>query len=308
MAHYEDVIAGPDFKEYREILEEHWFSYLLIVPTLFFLLFLLWVPFFRGFWMSFHEWPFTGDPTWVGLGNYEYLFSWDPFYTSIKATLIYSLATFIQVGIAIPAALVVKNITRFKSFVSGAFLLPYTMPPVVTGTIWLFLLLPSIGPIWTILMDWGLIENTVYWSVDGTQALTVVTLAAGWTFWPFMFIFILASLQNIPDEHYESAKIYGASRWQQLRYVTLPQIKSTIVIVVILRMVLNLSKVSQPIQLTGGGPGYETSILAVMLYRFAFNSGQMGLSYAVGVVLFALALLLIAVFLREFSREQGERA
>lgn len=308
MASYGDVIERPTVQTYRRILREHWFSYLLIVPTLLFLLFLLWVPFFRGLWMSFHEWPFVGDPTWIGLGNYEFLFSWDPFFTSIIATVIYSMATFIQVAIAVPAALLVNNLRRFQSIVSGAFLLPYTMPPVVTGTVWLFLLLPAIGPFWTILTDLGIIGGPLYWRVDGRLAISVVTLIAGWTFWPFMFIFILASLRNIPEEHYESAKIYGANRWQQLRYVTLPQIKSTIMIVVILRMVLNLSKVSQPLQLTGGGPGWDTSILAIMLYRFAFNNGQMGLSYSVGVVLFLLTMLLIILFVREFSRVRGEAA
>ncbi len=289
----------------RATITDHRFSYLLLLPTLLFLVVLMWLPFLRGIWMSFHEWPFLGDPTWIGLDHYIYLFSWEPFYTSIKVTVLYGLGTVAQLAIALVAALIVANIRRFKSTVSGIMLISYTMPPVITGTLWLYLLNPSVGPIFNFLTDEGILDQAIYWGSDGGTALAVVTGVMVWTFWPFMFIIILASLENIPDTHYETARIYGASRLQRFRHVTFPQIKSAILIVVSIRIIWNLVKVSQPLQLTGGGPGYDTSILAVLLYRFAYNDGSMGIAYAIGMVLLVITTAFAFIFIREFQRARG---
>ena len=290
---------------YRELWRANRFSYLLLIPTVLFVIVLLWIPFLNGIWMSFHEWPFIGEPKWVGTENYQYLFGWDVFYTSLKATLIFASATVFQLVIALVAALVVANQTRFKNFVSGSFLLPYTMPPVVTGTLWLFLLNPDFGPVFQYPIKWGILTETIYWSTDGTWAMAAITGVTAWTFWPFMFLIILATLENIPREHYEVAEVYGASRVDQFLRITLPQLKSAILVAVSIRLVWNLSKISQPLQLTGGGPGFDTSVLAILLYRFAYNRGAMGLSYAIGIVLLVIVLAFIVLFIREFERSEG---
>jgi ABC-type sugar transport system permease subunit len=283
-------------------LKEDWFAYALLLPTILFLVLLLWLPFARGIWMSFHQWPFLGEPQWIGMENYSYLFSWDAFYTSISATAIYATAIIIQLVLAVTAALAVAQLSRFQNIVSGSLLVSYTMPPVVTGTIWLYLLNPSIGPVFTWLTNIGLLNSAIYWPVNGMTAITVVTLVTAWTFWPFMFIIILASRQSIPEEHYETARVYGASRWKMLRRITLPQLKSAILIAFSIRFIWNLSKISQPLQLTGGGPGYETSILAVLMYNLAYLDGRLGLSYAVGVVLLLVSLFFMYIFIRTYSR------
>ena len=298
------TVAGRA-RSYREVLDENRFAYLLFMPTLVFIVGLIWFPFIRGIWMSFHEWPLLGEARWLGLGNYTYLFGWDPFITSLKATLIYALTTFVQLGVAILAALLLKHQKRFKNLINGTFLLPYTMPPVVTGAIWLYLLNPNVGPVFTALTEFGILDQAIYWATEGVPAMAVVMGVLAWTFWPFMFLIILASLENIPEEHYETARVYGAGRLQQFLKVTLPQLKSAILVAVSIRMVWNLTKISQPLQLTGGGPGYDTSILAVLVYRFGWLQGSMGLAFAVGVILLIVTLGFILLFIREFERETG---
>lgn len=286
------------------VLRDNSFSYLLFLPTLLFLIIVIWYPFVRGIWISFHDWPFIGDPTWIGLGNYEFLWGWEPFFISLRATVIYATTTFLQLVIALAAALAVANLNHFRNFLSGVYLLPYTMPPVVTGTIWMFLLDPSTGPLFSYLTDNGVLEQAIYWASNGPEGLTVITLVIAWTFWPFMFLILLASRQNIPDAYYESAKMYGANRLQMLWKITLPQMKSAILVAVSIRFIWNLSKISQPLQMTGGGPGYDTSILAILLYRFAFLDAKFGVAYAVGVVLFVISLLFVGIFIREFEKER----
>ena len=102
------------------------------------------------------------------------------------------------------------------------------------------------------------------------------------------------SLQAIPKEYYELAEIYGANYFQRFLTVTFPRIKSAILIVIILRLAFNLAKIEQPFTLTGGGPGYDTSVLSILMYRFAFMSGDFGMAFTVGLflVLFTGVLLL----------------
>lgn len=289
----------------RDAIIENKFAYAMFLPTLLLLLLVVWVPMIKGVWMSFHSWPISGDVQWVGLGNYRYLFGWSAFWTSLKATLIYSLVTFLMLGIALVAALIVSNIDKFSNVLSMVFMVPYTMPPVVTGTIWMFLLHPGLGPIFSYAMELGILDQPIYWSTQGSTALAVIMGAITWTFWPFIFLILLATLESIPEEHYESARMYGANRYQQFRHVTLPQLKSAILVAISIRMVWNLTKVSQPLQLTGGGPGYETSLLSILLYRDASEAGQLGRGFAIGMILLAITLVFTVVFIRELEQTRS---
>lgn len=289
----------------REALSNYWFEYTLFAPTLFILLAIVWYPMAQGVYMSFHDWPLLGDPEWVGLANYEFIFAWEAFYISFRATIIYALVTFFMLAVALVAALLVKNMDRFNSAVSALFMVPYTMPPVVTGILWAFILNPGTGPFFEYLMEMGVREQPVYWANNGETALAVIMFAITWTFWPFMFLVILATLDSLPEEHYETAKIYGAGRIQTFWHITLPQIKTAILVAVSIRMVWNLTKVSQPLALTAGGPGYETSILAVFMYRFAWLDGELGRGFVVGLVLLAVTLGFVILFIREFERESS---
>lgn len=289
-------------------IREYWLWYLLFMPTLLYLIVLLWIPLLQGIWMSLHNWPSGGTAEWVGLGNYQYLFSWDPFFTSLYATLWFGFSTFVQAVLAIAAASIVANLDKYKSIVSTGFIISYTMPPVVTGTIWLFLLSPSFGSIWKYLTKWGVLSEPIIWSNSGLPALTVVTGVLVWTFWPFMFLIILATRESIPEGYYETAQVYGANRVQMFLNITLPQLKSAILVAISIRLIWNLAKVSQAFQLTQGGPGYDTSVLGVLLYRFAYSQGRFGLGFAVGMVLLGLTIIFVALFINEFEKTRKEGA
>ncbi|MFB6120042.1 MAG: carbohydrate ABC transporter permease [Halobacteriaceae archaeon] len=300
-------IANPreSYRRARETVREHWLSYLLFVPTLLFLLLVVWFPFFRGVWMSFHVWPAFGETKFVGLENYVYIFEWDTFWVSVKATLIYMTMTVIQLALALAATLSVRKLSRFDDLADGIFLIPYTMPPVVTGTIWLYILNPNYGPVFGWLTEWGVLSSPIYWGINGDSAITVVTLVGAWTFWQFMYLIFIASIQSIPDEHYETARVYGANRIQRFTNITLPYMKSAILIAISIRIIRNLVKVSQPLQMTQGGPGYQSSVLAILLYRFTLTQGDYGLAFTIGVIMFVLTIGFAFVFLREFNKSRG---
>jgi ABC-type sugar transport system permease subunit len=287
-------------------VRNHWFSYLLFVPTLVFLLIMVWLPFIRGIWMSFHNWPAFAPHEWIGLSNYKYLFDIHLFYVSLKATAIYMSMTVIQFALALGASLAARTLGQIRGLADWIFLIPYTMPPVVTGTIWLYILNPNFGPIFGWLVDWGILSEPIYWNTDGTTALIVVTLTGAWTFWQLIYIIFAASLAGIPQEYYETAKVYGANRWQRFWNITLPHLRGAILIAVSLRIIRNLMKVSQPLQMTQGGPGFSTSVLGILLYRFTLNRRQYGLAFTIGVILFVIGMALSYVFIREFRRQRTE--
>ncbi len=285
-------------------LGEQWLILLFLLPTLAFLIFLLWVPFLQGIWMSFHKRPFIGKPKWVGWQNYRDLLNADYFWPVLRVTLLYSLSTALQLGLALVAALALNQpFIRLKTVWRGVMLMPYAMPPVVTGAIWMYLLDPDLGMVTHYLLKFGIISAPIYWFSDPVWAKWIIMLVASWTFWPFMFVIILAALQSIPPSYYELAEVYGANLWQRFRVVTLPHIRSAMLAAVIIRIAWNLAKIEQPFQLTGGGPGYETSVLSILTYRFAFLSGDFGMAFTVGMVLVLFTFLLIAPFLRGFQAQ-----
>lgn len=283
--------------------EERWLICLFLAPTTAFMVLLLWVPFVQGVWMSFHRWPFMGEPTWRGLQNFTDYLAADYFWVSIESTLIYSLSTLFQLGLALAAALALKQrFVRFGSLWRGIMIISYAMPPVVVGAIWLFLLDPGLGMITHYLLEFGITDEPIYFFSENTWAKWIITLVAGWTFWPFMFLIILASLQSIPQTHYELAETYGANLWQRFVTVTLPHIKGAILVVIILRLAFNLAKIEQPFTLTGGGPGYETSVLSILMYRFAFMSGDFGMAFTIGLFLVVMTAALILPFAYLYQR------
>lgn len=291
-------------KPAQRISADTWLIIAFLFPTLAFLIFLIWLPFIQGVWMSFHYWPMIGEPKWEGLENYRDFLAADYFWVVIKATIVYSFSTALQLGMALVAALALnQKFIPLKQVWRGIMLMPYAMPPVVTGAIWLYLLDPNMGMVMHYLQKFGIISQPIYWASDSTWAKVVITLVASWTFWPFMFLIILAQLQAVPESYYELAEVYGANLWQRFRTVTLPHIKGAMLTAVIIRIVWNLAKIDQPFQLTGGGPGYETSVLSILTYRFAYLSGDFGMAFTVGIFLVLFTFILIGPFLKKFQAQ-----
>lgn len=286
----------------REQIAENRLPILLLGPSFLSILLILWLPFLNGVRISFYDWPLGGDPAWIGSANYVELLSDERFITSLQATAWYMTTTAFQLILGLAAALGVYQMKRFQNVIGASYMLGYTLPPVIIGALWKYILDPRYGPFFGYLRVLGVVEGPVFWSIDGTISLAAITGVMSWTIWPFMFLVLFASRQGIPDSYYEAAKVYGAGGWARFRRITLPQLKSAILVVVALRVIWNLSEVSQPLTLTGGGPGYDTSILGIFLYRLLIQA-NLGLASASGVILFAISLIGVVLFFRSYSQE-----
>ena len=284
------------------LLRRDWLTYAMLLPVLLIMGTLVWGSLLDGIWMSFHEYNFLGERQWVGLDNYRYVLGWDTFWTSLKATIVFGFVTLSQLLIALVAAVAVQHV-RFRDYISALFVVPYTIPGLVSGTMWVYILHPDLGPIFPLLVNNGILERTIYWGTNGDTAMAVIMFAATWAYWPLVFIILTASLDGIPEEHYETARVFGASKVQSFFHITLPQMKGAILIAVSLRTIYNLTKVSQPLQITGGGPGFDTSILGILVYRFTAGSQRFGLAMTVGVILVIVTMLFVVPYIRSFESD-----
>lgn len=292
----------------RERLPENWKVYLFVLPALLVIAVMLWLPIFRGAYISFFEWPLrAGQGVWVGLANYMNFITSDAFYASMRMTILMALMAIPQLIIGIAAALAVYHTTRLKDVISTTFLLPFVIPPVASGTILYYFLDPNFGPFFSMLGDLGLIESAIYWRQETWPAVSVVLGSLIWTYWPWVFIIILARRQSVSDELYESARVYGANRLQMFRHITLPHLKGAIIFVVIFRVVQNMLKTAQTWQLTRGGPGYDTSPLSVTLFDFAFTNQQMGRAAAVGIITVLVVVVVVAPLMWWFEQTASQQ-
>jgi ABC-type sugar transport system permease subunit len=269
---------------------------------------MLWLPIIRGIYISFFEWPLrTGQGAWLGLGNYVNFVNSDAFVASMRMTILMALMAIPQLVIGIAAALAVYHTTRLKNLISTTFLLPFVIPPVASGTILFYFFEPTFGPFFNMLQTLQLIESAPFWRQETWPAIGVVLGSLTWTYWPWVFIIILARRQSVSDDLYESAKVYGANRLQMFRHITLPHLKGAILFVVIFRVVQNMLKTAQNWQLTRGGPGYDTSPLSVTLFDFAFTNQQMGRAAAVGMITFLVVVVIAVPLLIWFERTAIEQ-
>jgi len=281
-------------------VRKYGFYYLLIMPALIYLLAIVWYPLLYGVWLSFHEYliktPFP--PEWVGLRNYIELFKWKQFYIVCYNTFVYSLSIFPQLGVGLAAALLLKKDIPLKNVWRAMVLIAYTMPDLVSGTIWKWALDPDWGVVNDHLLKLGLINEPINWLADPNVARWAVTLANAWHGFPFVFLILSAALEGIPEEFYEAAQLDGANLWERFRHITLPQIKSAFIMVATIRMCWNVVKWVEAYQITQGGPGFNSTLLGSLVYHQAFIVGDMGMGFAVGVFLFVVSLIFTIWYVR----------
>jgi len=287
----------PDTKKFGDIrTKEERFAFLMILPSILFLLFIFTFPLLYLISLSTYRIEMSRPwvNAWVGLQNYVYMFGDARFWNSIKITFIYTTSTVtLQVSIGLLLALVLsgKLAGKTRDYLRMGVLLPIILAPVVIGLAFRTLLLtPKYGLIDYLVTLLGFSSQS--WLGNPTLALISVIVIHTWQWTPFAFLIFLAALAALPIEVYEAALIDRATAWQQFRYITLPLIQPAIVIVVILRLMVSIRAFAAIFSATGGGPGTATEILNLYAYRTSFNS----LSLGYGATL-ATTLLLITSFI-----------
>lgn len=264
--------------------------------------FLLW-PIILGIRMSFFNWSLVGKGTsdFLGFRNYQELLGDPSFWISLWHTCLFTLlSTPILVVLGLAVALLTNAVSRGQWFFRLAFFAPYVLPSAVVALIWIWLYEPGFGLIDGILQSLGL--GTVGWLTSANIAMLSIVLTTVWWTLGFNFILYLAGLQEIPKEMYEAASIDGAGPWANLRYITIPSLGRTTVLVLILQVLASLKIFDQIYLMTTGGPNFSTEPIIEYIYDSGFTLYRVGyasaMSYAFFVVILVISIILFTVLNR----------
>ena len=272
----------------------------LLAPTLLALGALTVYPGFWVVWLSLqHRVPIFHVARFAGLDNYVFLASDPRFWNAARTTVVFTaLSVALELALGVTVALALHRQRRGRRLGLSLLLLAWAMPSVVTAKLYEWLYHPAAGLVSVLLGG-----HALNWLGDPYLALPAVILADVWRTMPFVAILCYARLVTIPAEVYEAAQVDGAGRLATLGRITLPLLGRIVMLALLLRMLDALRAFDIMFVLTGGGPAGTTETLTVYAYRSLFQAVQLGLGSAVGVVVFALVMLVAWGYLRALRHE-----
>jgi multiple sugar transport system permease protein len=266
-----------------------------VIPAAIFVLVFFLYPFLNVIWMSFQNWPLLGAHSWIGFENYRTAFQDTEFLSSIKLTILYTvIVTPLLFCTALGMALLIKGTGRATKIFRTIFFLPVVIGFGPASFLWYWFVDARVGPAPQFLRLLGFGKQEDQWLGIMPLALFVVIAMVVWKFSAFQMILLMAAIQGISKEILEAAEIDGAKGFTLLRTITLPLIKRTISLVLILSVAGSLLAFDQFYIITGGNPNGSTITTVFDIYRQSFLQFQLGYGAALSV-LAAIALMLISL-------------
>lgn len=276
--------------------------YLLLTPyTLAFLVFLAY-PIGRALYMSAFDWGIFGPQAFVGFGNYVALAGDERFWRAVYTTLFYG-AIYVPMAVVVSLVLAVLLHARLPGMpiFRTIFFVPIVINVAAAAIAVGWVIDPAIGILNRLLLLLHL--PTQDWLNQPGWALFAVALVTLWTNAGFNIIILIAGLENIPDELYESARIDGGTVLDELFYVTIPLLKPILLLVTVLSLVLALQAFGEILILTEGGPFGSTTVLGYLLYQEGFQNFALGRAAAIGIVMTVLIAALSFLQFRLFRQQ-----
>lgn len=273
---------------------------LMMPPALVFLVVIL-GPMLWGMSLAFYRvQEITLATRFVGLNNFRVILEDSQFFNALWTNIKFATGSLmIEVVVGVSIALLLNQQFYGRALARSLAIFPYLLPVVVTAAVWRWMFNDSYGIVNAVLLDGGLIERRVAWISDPDYALFSVILVNAWRTFPFIVIASLGRLQNIPRQLYEAARIDGASSWAMFWDITLPQLKSVLIIAVFLRFIWDFNDFNTIALMTGGGPADRTLTIPILIYQLGFGHMQLGRAAAVADLgMIALTLFFIIYFLR----------
>ena len=315
MAVFEATVGSTMGRVARRLdrLSERGFALLVSVPGLILLGLIVLPPTLAVFGFSLFRIELAKDDLtpFVGLRNYvERLPADQIMLDSIPRTIFFAaITTAITLPLALITALVLNRGFRGVSIFFMGLLMPWAIASVVAGIFWRYIFDTHFGIANGILIATGVIDGPINWLKETVQAVSIAVVAQSWRSVPLLAVLILAALRTIPSSQYRAAKMDGATAWEAFRYITLPAIKPTLIVVGILQIIVGLQVFDLLYSLTNGGPGRDTFVLIYAIFETAFQNLSFGYASTLTVVLFgiivACSLIMIAFVVRRRRPADG---
>lgn len=251
-----------------------------------------------------------GDAVWVGLANFSALVTSPQTRTSAVNTVVWLTAATVVLrlvlGMGLALLLQSRALARWglRGTARTLVLVPWMLPPVVAVASWRWLLDANTGVLNQVLVGLGVVDqgipflastDTVWWSI-----IAIIV----WRELPFVVIVLMAGLQSIPREQYEAASLDAAGRWASFRYVTVPNLRPVLTVIVLVTVIQTFNNFVYVWLTTGGGPGTYTQVLATQLYSAAFIANDLGAGAAIGIVMTCVMAVFAVLYLRITNERQ----
>ena len=274
----------------------------LLMPAFILIAFFLVYPTIFQLYLSFFSTTLYSKGTFIGLKNFIKVLT-DPLsFQAARITAVFViLATTIEIAWGLILALALNKIGFGKTIIRGLPTLPLMLTPVAVGSIWIFMYFPEGGALSTLLRIVGGTQQT--WLSKPFSALLAIVSVEVWQYTPFTCLVLLAGLQSIPQDLYEVALINGASKFQIFRYVTLPSLRGSLIVVLLFNIMRQLKTFDIVYTITKGGPGRATSVISFNIYQRAYRFYNISEAASFSFI-FLIIVLLISSRLIKILKEK----
>ncbi|WP_246238957.1 carbohydrate ABC transporter permease [Paenibacillus anseongensis] len=297
-----DVVSNIPHASVRRRERIQWIPYLFIAPTVLLIVSFLFYPMLNVFYFSFLNYnpskPFYNS--FAGLDNFVKVFTDDPLFLQslwISAKWVLVEVT-LQLVFGLLVALVLNQAFRLRAFFRTAAIIPWAISGVITATMWSFLYSEHNGMMNDLLTRLHLIHSPIAWLGDTNWVFFSIVLAELWRGIPFFTITMLAALQTIPSELYESCKVDGGGRWRAFTQITLPFLKNSIILSTLLRAVWEFNNVDLIFTMTNGGPANHTMTMTMYVANQAIVAQNFGYGSALTVIGFLILMIFASSYLK----------
>jgi len=263
-------------------------------------------PMIAGGQMAFRDWNLNDltDTSWVGLKNFKGILDDPVFYTVLGNTAVWVVGSIVpQFAIGFAIALWLRRRFRLRGLYQALIFFPWAISGFLIGILFRWMFNSEFGVVNDLLEKAHLIDTPIPWLADPKTAMTAVVIANIWYGVTFFTIMILAALQSIPDEIYEAAALDGAGKVRTLFQITIPSIRATLALTVLLRVIWIFNFPDIIFGMTGGGPSNETHIVTTWMISIT-QQGDYGKASAVGLIVVAM-LMVFSVFYLTATRERN---
>nr|WP_298689162.1 sugar ABC transporter permease [uncultured Dongia sp.] len=278
------------------------FGYAMATPSLLVLFLIILFPVISALFTSLHDYTLIAPnfDTFTGLTNFKLALGDAEFRHSAWLTLRFVIGVVaLEFLIGFAVALMLNKVERFKPIYYAILLCPLLMNPVIVGLIWRMFLHPNLGIVNYLLSTIGI--DPVNWLGDTKIAIWTVILVDIWHQVSFMIVLLLAGLSSLPKEPYEAARVDGANAFQCFIHITLPMMRTVIVVTLLIRLIFAVKTYDLIYIMTRGGPGTATDFVSYFIYRTAFVSLNVGEASAMSIILLT-AILGLTVYLYRYMR------
>ncbi len=240
----------------------------------------------------------------IGFGNYISLFKDMEFYLVLKNTLIFTILSVVfHLVLGIMLAYLLNKKIRFRNIYRSIQFIPWLLPPVVVGSLWVLIYHNLYGLLNIVLQRLHLSNLAIDWLGNAGSSLLSVSIANIWAGFPFFTLMLLASMQNISEDIFEAARIDGANEWTQFWKITVPLIKPVILTTSLIEFIWTFRFFDLVWVMTRGGPINATETIPIYVYKKAFLEFDFNKASAIGIIMVLIMVSFSLLYVKNYTKE-----